>query len=135
EKETNKKINESIITKDVIEDNLLMKIFNDSEKAEEYKSLGLIVFRDYLISITSEVEESFVEAIMTKIDSEILEKPQEIKGEKENKKFSLIYYRYYLISIRSEIEESFVEAIMTKIDRAILKKTEKIKGEKEKIGS
>src|SRR5699024_10479327 len=83
EKETNKKINESIITKDVIEDNLLMKIFNDSEKAEEYKSLGLIDFRDYLISISSEVEESFVEAIMTKIDSAILEKTEEIKGEKE----------------------------------------------------
>src|SRR5699024_10672828 len=77
EKETNKKINESI------KDNLLMKIFNDSEKAEEYKSLGLIDYRDYLISISSEVEESFVEAIMTKIDSAILEKTEEIKGEKE----------------------------------------------------
>src|SRR5699024_7467887 len=83
EKETNKKINKSIIKKDVIEDNLLIKIFNDSEKAEEYKSLGLIDFRDYLISISSEVEESFVEAIMTKIDSAILEKTEEIKGEKE----------------------------------------------------
>lgn len=83
EKETNKKINESIITKDVIDDNLLMKIFNDSDKSGEYKSLGLIDFRDYLISISSEVEESFVEAIMTKIDSAILEKTEEIKGEKE----------------------------------------------------
>src|SRR5699024_4540641 len=82
-KKKKKKINESIITKDIIEDNLIMKIFKDSEKAEEYKSLVLIDFRDYLISISSEVEESFVEAIMTKIDSAILEKTEEIKGEKE----------------------------------------------------
>src|SRR5699024_12433913 len=38
EKETNKKINESIITKDDIKDNLVMKIFNDTKKEKEYTS-------------------------------------------------------------------------------------------------
>lgn len=85
EKKLNKHINEKLITVEVIEENLLNHIFEgEIDKIEKYKNTGLIDFRDYFISISEEIDESFVNAILTKIDNAVISVKEEIE-EKKNK--------------------------------------------------
>lgn len=83
EKLLNKKINKKLITKDVVENSLLNKVLNNNKKVEEYKEMGLIDFRDYLISVSEEVEGKYVNVILTKINNAIKEGKKELIENKE----------------------------------------------------
>jgi len=78
EKMFNKKINENIITQDIIEENLLKNIISNESEREKHKEMGIIDFKDYLISVSDEVEGKYVDIFLTKINSAI--KKEEKRG-------------------------------------------------------
>lgn len=82
EQKLHKQINERVLTSEVIEEGLLHSIFEgEIEKVEKYKNVGLIDFKDYFISISEDIDESFVNAILTKIKQVIAKEERDIKEE------------------------------------------------------
>ncbi len=83
EEQLNKKINEHVKVSEVIQKGVLLQAFDgDIEKVNEYSEMGIVEFRDIVISNDKEISDRMCSIMLSKIDTAIKQIEKDI--EKEN---------------------------------------------------
>lgn len=84
EEKLNQKINEHIKTSQIIQKGLLLQAFdNDMEKVEEYSQMGILEFRDIVLSNNNQISDMICSIMLSKINSALEQVENDIEKEKE----------------------------------------------------
>lgn len=82
EEQLNKKINEHVKTSQVIQKGLLLQAFdNDTERVNEYGEMGLLEFRDIVLSNNKEINDKMCSIMLSKINTAIEQIENDIEKE------------------------------------------------------
>ncbi len=84
EEKLNQKINEHIKTSEVIQKGLMLQAFdNDIDKVEEYRQMGILEFRDIVLSNNEGISDMICTIMLSKINAALEQVENEIETEKE----------------------------------------------------